>query len=77
VLGRKLADEPRRRIADPVLAFVRLVLLSQSIWRRALDPRQSGRPVFFVQPQAGKDGRPFSMFKYQRWCAVEIGRRWS
>ncbi len=67
-----------KRVADPALAFVGLVLLSPvylaiALWILV----ESGRPVLFVQPRAGKDGRPFSMFKYRTMVrnAVEIGRK--
>ena len=37
---------------------------------------ESGRPVLFVHPRAGKDGVPFRMFKFRTMVpnAVELGR---
>ena len=37
---------------------------------------ESGRPVFFVYPRAGKEGKPFRMFKFRTMVqdAIELGR---
>ena len=37
---------------------------------------ESGRPIFFVYPRAGKDGRPFRMVKFRTMVqdAIELGR---
>jgi lipopolysaccharide/colanic/teichoic acid biosynthesis glycosyltransferase len=66
-----------KRVADPVLAGVALVALSPvflviSVWILV----ESGRPVFFVYPRAGKDGKPFRMFKFRTMVqdAIELGR---
>ena len=66
-----------KRVADPVLALVALVLLSPvflaiSVWIVV----ESGRPIFFVYPRAGKDGRSFRMFKFRTMVqdAIELGR---
>jgi len=66
-----------KRVADPVLAFVALVVLSPvflalSLWIVV----ESGRPIFFVYPRAGKDGRPFRMVKFRTMVqdAIELGR---
>jgi sugar transferase EpsL len=66
-----------KRVADPVLAFFGILLLSPvligiSIWILV----ESGRPIFFVHPRAGKDGRPFRMLKFRTMVqhAVEAGR---
>jgi lipopolysaccharide/colanic/teichoic acid biosynthesis glycosyltransferase len=63
--------------ADRVLAAVGLVALSPvyagiSLWILA----ESGRPVIFRQPRAGRDGRPFSMLKFRTMVtdAVRVGR---
>ena len=63
--------------ADRVLAAVGLVTLSPvyagiSLWILV----ESGRPVIFRQPRAGRDGRPFSMLKFRTMVpdAVRIGR---
>ena len=66
-----------KRIADPVVSrdrprpaqprFPRL-----SLWIVV----ESGRPIFFVYPRAGKDGKPFRMFKFRTMVqdAIELGR---
>jgi len=66
-----------KRILDPVLALVALVLLSPvflaiSVWIVV----ESGRPIFFVYPRAGKDRRSFRMFKFRTMVqdAIELGR---
>ena len=52
--------------ASPVLAAVAAWILLES-----------GRPVLFVHPRAGKDGVPFRMFKFRTMVpdAVEVGRK--
>ena len=66
-----------KRVADPIVALVALVLLSPvflaiAVWILV----ESGRPVFFVHPRAGKDGKPFPMVKFRTMVenAVEVGR---
>jgi sugar transferase EpsL len=66
-----------KRVADPLLAGIALVLLSPvflaiSVWILV----ESGRPVFFVYPRAGRDGRAFRMFKFRTMVpdAIELGR---
>jgi lipopolysaccharide/colanic/teichoic acid biosynthesis glycosyltransferase len=66
-----------KRVADPLVAGIALVLLSPvflalSLWIVV----ESGRPVFFVYPRAGKDGKPFRMFKFRTMVpdAIELGR---
>jgi lipopolysaccharide/colanic/teichoic acid biosynthesis glycosyltransferase len=66
-----------KRVADPVLALVALVVLSPvflafSLWIVV----ESGRPIFFVYPRAGKHGRPFRMVKFRTMVqdAIELGR---
>jgi lipopolysaccharide/colanic/teichoic acid biosynthesis glycosyltransferase len=66
-----------KRLADPVLALVALVVLSPvflaiSLWIVV----ESGRPIFFVYPRAGKNGRPFRMVKFRTMVpdAIELGR---
>ena len=66
-----------KRVADPVLALVALVVLSPvflaiSLWIVI----ESGRPIFFVYPRAGKDGRTFRMVKFRTMVqdAIELGR---
>jgi lipopolysaccharide/colanic/teichoic acid biosynthesis glycosyltransferase len=69
--------KPVKALADRVLAAVGLVALSPvyaglSLWILA----ESGRPVLFRQPRAGKGGRPFSMLKFRTMVqdAVRVGR---
>jgi lipopolysaccharide/colanic/teichoic acid biosynthesis glycosyltransferase len=66
-----------KRIADPVLAGIALIVLSPvflafSLWIVV----ESGRPIFFVYPRAGKDGRSFRMVKFRTMVqdAIELGR---
>ena len=66
-----------KRVADRALAAAGLVVLSPvlaglSLWVLL----ESGRPVLFHQPRAGKDGRPFRMLKFRTMVpnAVELGR---
>ncbi len=48
------------------------MFLAISVWILV----ESGRPVFFVYPRAGKDGKPFRMFKFRTMVqdAIELGR---
>jgi lipopolysaccharide/colanic/teichoic acid biosynthesis glycosyltransferase len=66
-----------KRVADPVLAGVAAVVLSPvflaiSLWIVV----ESGRPIFFVYPRAGKGGRSFRMVKFRTMVqdAIELGR---
>jgi lipopolysaccharide/colanic/teichoic acid biosynthesis glycosyltransferase len=66
-----------KRVADPVLALVAIVLLSplligMAIWILV----ESGRPVLFVHARAGKGGKPFPMLKYRTMVqdAITKGR---
>jgi lipopolysaccharide/colanic/teichoic acid biosynthesis glycosyltransferase len=53
-------------VLDPLLAAGGLVVLSPLIGAVALAvAAESGRPVLFVRPRAGKDGKPFPMFKFR------------
>ena len=64
-------------MADPVLGLAGLVLVSPVLGAIAVAiVLDSGRPVFFVYPRAGKDGRPFRMFKFRTMIpdAIEAGR---
>jgi len=65
-------------IADRVLAAVALILLSPvllvlSVWIMVT----MGRPVFFVQERAGRDGVPFRMWKFRTMVndAIGVGQR--
>jgi lipopolysaccharide/colanic/teichoic acid biosynthesis glycosyltransferase len=66
-----------KRVADPVVALLALILLSPAFLAIALwIVVESGRPVFFVYPRAGKDGHSFRMFKFRTMVqdAIEVGR---
>lgn len=55
-----------KRLADIVLAGTALVLLSPVFLATAIAILlEDGRPVFFVQPRAGKDLKPFKMYKFR------------
>jgi sugar transferase EpsL len=66
-----------KRIADPILAFFLLLLLSPVFLAIALwILLDTGRPVLYSQVRAGKDGKPFRMLKFRTMVqnAVELGR---
>ena len=66
-----------KELVDRLLAALGLVLLSLVFAGLALwIVLESGRPVLFRQPRAGKDGTPFSMLKFRTMVvnAVELGR---
>jgi lipopolysaccharide/colanic/teichoic acid biosynthesis glycosyltransferase len=76
-LKRKPIQRALKLVADPILALVALVLLSPFFLVVAvLIVIESGRPVFFVYPRAGKDGRPYRMFKFRTMVqdAIVVGR---
>jgi lipopolysaccharide/colanic/teichoic acid biosynthesis glycosyltransferase len=55
-----------------LLVLLGPVLLGVAVWILA----ESGRPVLFVRPRAGRNGKPFSMFKFRTMIpnAIEVGR---
>jgi lipopolysaccharide/colanic/teichoic acid biosynthesis glycosyltransferase len=66
-----------KELLDRLLAALGLVLLSPVFAGLALwIVLESGRPVFFRQPRAGKNGVPFSMLKFRTMVknAVDLGR---
>jgi lipopolysaccharide/colanic/teichoic acid biosynthesis glycosyltransferase len=66
-----------KAVADPVVAGALLVALAPVLGGLALWVLlESGRPVFFVRPRAGKDGVPFLMLKFRSMVpnAVEVAR---
>ena len=70
-------DQLVKSVVDRALAAAGLVVLSPvlaglSLWVLV----ESGRPVLFLQPRAGKGGRPFRMLKFRTMVpnAVELGR---
>jgi lipopolysaccharide/colanic/teichoic acid biosynthesis glycosyltransferase len=66
-----------KSVGDRVLAAVGLVVLSPVLAGiAAWIAKESGRPVLFRQPRAGRDGKPFSMLKFRTMVpdAIEVGR---
>jgi lipopolysaccharide/colanic/teichoic acid biosynthesis glycosyltransferase len=66
-----------KSLGDRVLAAVGLVVLSPVLAGiAAWIAKESGRPVLFRQPRAGKGGKPFSMLKFRTMVpdAIEVGR---
>ncbi len=65
-------------VLDPVLAALLFVVLSPLLLAIALAILvSSGRPVLFVRPRAGRNGKPFRMLKFRSMVpdALEVGRR--
>jgi lipopolysaccharide/colanic/teichoic acid biosynthesis glycosyltransferase len=64
-------------VLDPLLAALLLLVLSPVFLVVTLVVLLgSGRPIFFVRPRAGRNGRPFSMIKFRTMVpdAIELGR---
>lgn len=60
----------RKRILDILIAAVALVALAPVLVAIALALRLSqGRPVFFRQARVGKDGVPFTLYKFRTMSA--------
>lgn len=75
VLDFRFSDPPRstqamKRAMDIFVSGVMLVLLSPLLLVAAIAILvDSGRPVFFRQKRAGKDGEPFTMLKFRTMVA--------
>jgi exopolysaccharide biosynthesis polyprenyl glycosylphosphotransferase len=75
VLDFRFSDPPRSTVAlkrtmDLVVSGAMLILLSPFLLAIALVILlDSGRPVFFRQRRAGKDGKPFTMLKFRTMVA--------
>lgn len=55
-----------QRVLDLILGCSALVLLSPAmLFTAALVRREDGGPVFFEQPRAGRDGKPFKVIKFR------------
>lgn len=55
-----------KRFADIVLSLLALIILSPVFLVTAIAILiEDGRPVFFVQPRAGKDLKPFKIYKFR------------
>ena len=66
-----------KRVLDPVAAAAGLVVLSPVYAGIAVATLvDSGRPVFFVSPRAGREGTPFQMLKFRTMVpdAIAVGR---
>jgi lipopolysaccharide/colanic/teichoic acid biosynthesis glycosyltransferase len=66
-----------KRVLDPVVAALGLVLLSPLFAVIAVAVLvDSGRPVVYFSPRAGKNGRAFDMLKFRTMIpgAVRVGR---
>jgi lipopolysaccharide/colanic/teichoic acid biosynthesis glycosyltransferase len=76
VSGKPL-QRAAKRILEALLALLGLVLLSPLFAAIAVALLvDSGRPILFVSPRAGRDGRPFGMLKYRTLIedAITVGR---
>ncbi|HEX4730931.1 MAG TPA: exopolysaccharide biosynthesis polyprenyl glycosylphosphotransferase [Solirubrobacterales bacterium] len=75
VLDFRFSDPPRstlamKRVMDVVVSSVLLILLSPLLLVAAIAILiDSGRPVFFRQRRAGKEGVPFTMVKFRTMVA--------
>jgi exopolysaccharide biosynthesis polyprenyl glycosylphosphotransferase len=75
VLDFRFSDPPRstvamKRVMDIVVSGALLALLSPLLAAVAVAILvDSGRPVFFRQRRAGKDGKPFTMLKFRTMVA--------
>ena len=77
-MTRRPVQRAVKRVADPALALILLVVLSPLLAAIALAILvESGRPVLFLADRAGRDGRPFRMLKFRTMVrdAIEAGRR--
>ena len=69
-----------KRVLDPVAAAAGLVVLSPVYAGIAVAVLvDSGRPVLFVSPRAGREARPFGMLKFRTMIpnAIAVGREQS
>jgi lipopolysaccharide/colanic/teichoic acid biosynthesis glycosyltransferase len=73
----KPVQRAAKRVLETILAALGLVILSPLFASVAVAILvDSGRPVLFVSPRAGRGGRPFGMLKYRTMIqnAIGIGR---
>ena len=76
-MRRQPAQRAVKRVLDPVAAAAGLVLLAPVYAGVAVAVLvDSGRPVIFVSPRAGLEGRPFGMLKFRTMIpdAIAVGR---
>ena len=73
VLERRVKAALDRMGAALLLVLLAPLMLAIGAWIAF----ESGRPVLFVHPRAGKEGEPFQMLKFRTMVqdAVELGRR--
>jgi len=74
---RRPVQRAVKRVLDPVAAAVGLIVLSPAYAGLALAVYlDSGRPMIFVSPRAGLNGRPFGMLKFRTMIpdAITVGR---
>ena len=75
-MKRRPVQRAIKRVLDPVAAGVGLVVLSPLYAGLAVAVYlDSGRPVIFVSPRAGLEGRSFGMLKYRTMIPDAIARR--
>ena len=76
-MRRRPVQRAVKRVLDPVAAAVGLIVLSPAYAGLALAVYlDSGRPMIFVSPRAGLNGRPFGMLKFRTMIpdAITVGR---
>ena len=76
-MRRRPAQWAVKRVLDPVAAVAGLVVLSPIYAGIAVAVLvDAGRPVLFVSPRAGLEGRPFGMLKFRTMVpdAIAVGR---
>ena len=76
-MSRKPLQRAAKRILETLVSALGLVLLSPLFAAIAIAVLiDSGRPILFLSPRAGRDGRPFGMLKYRTLIddAITVGR---
>jgi len=76
-VSRKPLQRAAKRILETLVSALGLVLLSPLFAAIAIAVLiDSGRPILFLSPRAGRDGRPFGMLKYRTLIddAITVGR---
>ena len=76
-MKRRPVQAAAKRVLDPVLSALLLLLLSPVFLVVTLVVLLgSGRPIFFVRPRAGREGKPFRMIKFRTMVpdAIALGR---
>ena len=76
-MRQRPVQKAAKRVLDPVAAAAGLVVLSPVYAGIAVATLvDSGRPVFFLSPRAGREGTPFQMLKFRTMVpdAIAVGR---